>query len=458
MNLRIVCRLFVLSLVLSWLIVPLSMAATAHAGDSKNSFSAAAVVLKTTGDPGPYSLPEPPAYPLAACIGNGSTVEMHAPGSITVMASGYFTPQKVSVEEYIWQRLANGSYSLVAQGNGVSVDANPTYPVTASVYTVFDSLPVGPDYVFAYHITWYALNNIGILGTADVAYSLYHREYNGATLADASVCGKLRSPLVAANPMTGTVNTTCSFTLEFYPRSVSVPITWDGNVIGSVLTSSTDSFSDGSFKIPASPMGPHSVHWKYGHWDSTITYTVKPRIKVIPSSNVQRGSTVNVSLRGYAAHETVRIRWKHGSGYTDLTTVTTSTTGSANKDIKVPTWVPNGTTSVRGDGEHGRAQTNAVTVSGGPLTSSAVKTSSPTPTRTPTPIATATSTPTPDATSSPETTVPEATETPTPTETATPEPSPELTAEATATPTPVEETGMPTSVEDPATGEPTSTP
>jgi hypothetical protein len=409
-------RLLVLAFVFGWLIVPLSLTSRVVAGGAESTFSAAAVEFKETGTPGRYSLPEAPGYPPADCISNdhGITVTMNAEGYITVLASSFFAPQKVNVTESIYQRLANGSYSKVKQGDTATVNATFTNPVYVPVSTSFANLPVGPDYVDAYHIAWRNVNNISDLGTVDVAYTLYHREINGSLLSDASVCGGLMPPFVGVNTSTGTVNSAVSYTLQYYPLNRSVPITWDGTTIGTALTGSNGQAS-GSFTVPAAPMGDHSVHWKYGHWDTKITYTVKPRIKVTPSSNVSRGSTVNVSLRGYAAHETVRIRWKHGSGYTDITTVTTSSTGSANKDITVPTFVPDGSTSVRGDGTYGRAQTNAVTVSGGPFTSSTAKTPTPTPTRTPT----VTATPTTQPTKAQPTETAEPTETPTPSPTAT---------------------------------------
>jgi hypothetical protein len=111
-------------------------------------------------------------------------------------------------------------------------------------------------------------------------------------------------------------------------------------------------------------------------------------------------------LRGFTAHELVRIRWKKGTGWQQIAQIETSSTGSANINVKVPKWVPNGDTSVRGDGATSAAQTNAVSVFGGPYVASAAS------------APTATSTPSPTATSSP-------TETPTiaPTETATAEPT-----------------------------------
>jgi hypothetical protein len=415
----------------------------------QGGFTASAVEMGKTGLTGNYSLPEPPGYPLPGCIATGGTLKMYDPGYISVGAINYFYTQKAVVTEAVFQRRADGSYSLFQTGNSVEVPLNFNYPVAAPVITSFSYLPVGPDYVIAYHIDWQRAVDSVSLGSVDVAYSLYHRELDGKVLSNASVCGGLRSPSVVTNTSTGTVNSTTSFTLQYFPTKTVVPILWDGKQIGSILTGPT-SFTDGSFVVPAAPTGPHTVQWKYGHWSTKITYTVKPRIKLIPSA-VSRGQTVNISLRGYAKNEVVKIRWKKGSSWVQVGQVTTSSTGSANVNVKVPTFAPNGSAAVRGDGSYGHAQTNAVTVSGGaPLTSSAVKPATPTPT--PTKTSTATTTPTPEATIVPatpeatattpvETSTPEATSSP---ETATPEPSPTATAEPTETPTPTEESSTPT--------------
>jgi hypothetical protein len=98
-----------------------------------------------------------------------------------------------------------------------------------------------------------------------------------------------------------------------------------------------------------------------------VTFEVAPRIKILDSPAI-RGQIVNVSLRGYARGETVRIRWQQGERWITLATVITSNSGSANVSVQVPTWAPNGFNSVRGDGTVFRQQTNSVYVQGGPYT------------------------------------------------------------------------------------------
>jgi hypothetical protein len=429
---------------------------SARAGDSEKTFTASAVLISTTGTTGLYDLPEPPGYPPAYCTGNGSTVSLIDAGPISVTKTFNFpaSTQVVDVYYYVAQRLANGSYVTIYTFP-FSSRVYPTStltPVFAATIPLPFNEPIGPDYVFAYHIIWYAADNVSPLGTADVAYTRYQRTYNGTALSNSSICGGLRPPIVSVNTSTGIVGSTLAYTVEFYPLSVPVSITWDGKTIGTVGTNAT-SFTDGSFKVPASTLGAHTVHWKYGHWDTKITYTVKSSIKLSPSSNLLRGQVVHVYLRGYASHETVNVRWIKNGSFVKIGQVTTSATGTANIDVYVPKWVPNGSTKVRGDGTYGHAQTNSVTVSGGPFSASTVQTPTATPTTTATPVATETATPTASPTAIATATAPAPTETPTiaptelatetpaaetstPTESPTPEPSPTLTPVPTDTSVP----------------------
>jgi hypothetical protein len=415
-----------------------SMASAAEQG----GFSASsAVLIGSSGQYiGAYSMSEPPGYPAAECVGHGIVVDMYSPGYVFVSSSVYALTQKAVIAPVVYQRLANGSYSKLYTGGNIQIPLNSNNPVAVPIITSFLSLPIGPDYVYAFHIEWQRAADSVFLGSVDVANTIYHRTIDGNELPNGSVCGGLKSPSVVSNTTTGTVNSVTPLTLQYFPTKTVVPITWDGKQIGSVTTGPT-SFTNGSFVVPAAPMGPHTVQFNYGHWSAKFNYVVKPRIKLIPST-VGRGQTVNVSLRGFAKYETVNIRWKKGTSWVQIGQVKTSSTGSANVYLKVPTWAPNGSASVRGDGTYGHAQTNAITVSGGaPLTSSAVKTATPTPTATPAATSTPIPSATPDLPAASPTAVPTesatpAEETPVATETATPESSPTTTAEAAETPSP----------------------
>lgn len=230
-----------------------------------------------------------------------------------------------------------------------------------------------------------------------------------------------------------TVNVSVGYTLTGFPPASDVQITWIRASLGTIAlgTVTTDLMGNasGAFPVPAATGGLQGVRFSTTGATVDVPFEIVPRIKVTPAT-VARGANVDVSLRGYGKKEVVRIRWKQGSNWVTVATVTTSNTGSANVTVAVPAWVPDGTTSVRGDGTVFRAQTNAITVSGGTF----VPANAGTPTATPSPSPTPTTTP---IASPSVTVVPSPTEIPTerPTETPTTEPTVEPTQEPTETPT-----------------------
>ncbi|HET8521714.1 MAG TPA: M23 family metallopeptidase [Thermomicrobiales bacterium] len=244
----------------------------------------------------------------------------------------------------------------------------------------------------------------------DQSQGIYNNDiYNDGTVGS----GPAPHPAVAVSPTRGTVNTWVNYQLSGFPAGTAVTIQWrrtSGSLmsLGSVHVNSSGARS-GRIRVPATPGGDNQqIRFSTGLLRATAYYDVAPRIKAIPSS-AARGQTINISLRGFGKKETVRIRWQRGASWVELTRVVTSNTGSANVDIRVPSWAPDGRTSIRGDGTSFRAQTNAFTVTGGAFQPAAA---SPT-TRPP-----ASPAPSPTITEEP-TMIPEATATPPPTATAT---------------------------------------
>ena len=176
----------------------------------------------------------------------------------------------------------------------------------------------------------------------------------------------------------GTVNAWLGVTVTGFSSGQQIDIQWKG-VTKAQTTANPNGSAYVRMRVPAAPIGTYTVRAVSGSRSTSATFTIAPRIKVIPSSE-SRGETVDVSLRGFGKKETVRIRWLRDGRYVDLTTVLTSNTGSANVDVDVPSWAPDGSTSVRGDGPVARAQTNAFVVNGGAL--SAAEEGSPTATAT----------------------------------------------------------------------------
>ncbi|MGH2562470.1 MAG: N-acetylmuramoyl-L-alanine amidase [Thermomicrobiales bacterium] len=244
-------------------------------------------------------------------------------------------------------------------------------------------------------------------------------------------------PTATTSPTRGTVNTSVDYQISGFPANAAVAIEWR-RMSGSMIDIDTVQLNptgaaSGQFRVPSTPGGNDQlIRFSAGALRAEAFYDVAPRIKIVPGI-ASRGSSVDVSLRGFGKKETVRIRWRRGSGWVELDRIVTSNTGSTNVDIEVPDWAPDGINPIRGDGTTFRAQTNAFTVSGGAF-QSAEGTPSPSATPTTTPDA-LTPTPTePTATFEPPAETP--TTEPTVSPSATAEPSP--TATATATPDPTE--------------------
>ncbi|MGH2551887.1 MAG: hypothetical protein ACRDHN_21075 [Thermomicrobiales bacterium] len=94
---------------------------------------------------------------------------------------------------------------------------------------------------------------------------------------------------------------------------------------------------------------------------ATPTETPKPKIVVSPTS-VIRGQAVSVSVSNFGATESVRVRWRVGSSWVQVGTLTTDASGAGSTTVTVPANAAAGLNSVRADGATKAQQTNAVTV------------------------------------------------------------------------------------------------
>jgi hypothetical protein len=389
------------------------------------------VLIGQTGVTGTYGLAVPPTSPPIQCVFDASrpNVSITPPGLAAVQAKPQYAIQKVDVENRLYQRQSNGTFSLLNTVAGGSILAVNHELAAVPGTTASFSKPAGSDYVYAHHFIFYAPDFAKVEGTITVAYPTYRSTVTGSeqTFPDAPMCGRLaqsqpsptstptRTPVPSATPtpssiptktttpmatptntptapatstpkvtptptatpapgvtpkvevsaLTGTVNSILNYTISGFPRNVSASITFDRTRIANVTTDGSG-LSAGRFRIPSATVGPHTISWTTDTAKASVVFTVKSRIKVTPNVDVMRGQRVSVSLSGFARNEVVRIRWKFWGWFVTTARVTTNNTGSATVNVVVPWFVPDGPTSVRGDGPIARAQTNAVTISGGP--------------------------------------------------------------------------------------------
>jgi hypothetical protein len=427
---------------LTWMLGVVIAPGAIRGASAEDTFSAAENVLSQSGTLGLWWLPQPPGFPPLKCVYPTDTTHyriVNLVGPVVYPVQG-ISSQEVRITVSLKRRLPDGSLQFVDAVVTTGTATNLS-PVNAGGGGggggAGNSLAVdlGSTYVETVKIEWLAAPAV-VMSHVELLYTQYQTTLFGSpiqVLPIKNACFPEKPATASLASVEGTVGSSIPFTISRFPNDPSVGIYFDGKQIGSVATD-TKGNTSGKFIVPAAPMGKHTVKfYRYGR-SASVNFTIKPRIKIIPSSSLKRGQTVNVSLRGFAKYEMVSIRWKKGSSWVQVSQVETSSTGSANINVTVPKWVPDGATSVRGDGSYGHAQTNAVSVAGGPFSSSSVKT-----TPSPTPAVTASPT---EQLATPEA-VPSETSTPEPTETAMPAVEPTEETPATETPS-VEPTIVPT--------------
>ena len=339
------------------------------------------------------------------------------------------TARVIEWQPLVYQVLAGGVQQLVASGavqsRTVGVGTNATFATET-----FNSLPEGPAYQARGIITWRNADH-SIRGATTLIYEMYRLKTSDSNSVAGGACVAIVPAELSISSSRVTVDTVISISGRYFPISTPVAVIWNGKTIAT-FTSNAEGTVYGTFKMPATPIGDHKLQLNAGTlWKASAAITIAPRVKMIPAS-ASRGQTVKISLRGYAQRETVRIRWKKGSSWVELGRVTTSGTGSGELYVTVPAWAPDGTGSVRGDGSVGRAQTNAVYISGGAFKTASTDgtpvvipspTISPTPTMAGSPVVEPSIEPTESATTEPTIVI----ETPISTEPAEQTPTPEPT-------------------------------
>lgn len=367
--------------------------------------------------------------------------------------------QRVSVTGKLEIRTFGGAtvkYRFLPTLTGLAGFGSNPFDPTPTNDLIADGLALGNTYSLVFFVDWYDQPGTTVEGSSSPVNERETAHIVDGTPSFASRstgCAPIVNPQINPALNQGTVNQNVKVFLRYAfaddPGCIACNagsrVLFNGTPV--VLTQLEAKLSQDvvRFKVPALPAGtyPLKVERVDGR-DAQASFTIKPRIKVIPSVEA-RGNTVNISLRGFGKQERVRIRWKRGAGFVTLTTVTTSNSGSANVDVTVPRFAPDGVQTVRGDGTANRAQTVAFSVAGGPLAAVEAKTPSK-----PSPTASPTSTPTNEATIEPTVEITaEPTIEPTlePTSEATPEPTIEATVEPTLEPT-MEPTETPTATPD----------
>ena len=157
--------------------------------------------------------------------------------------------------------------------------------------------------------------------------------YIGAASATAAPRALL-GYMVNLSPGTGYVNTKVVVSINSFPGNKSVQVTFDGAAACS-LTTAANGTGSCYFRVPATDMGLHKVTATGGGTTSFRFFNVDPRVKLTPNYG-PRGTTMDVSLRGFGYHVAVTVKWYNSTQKITIKTLTTSSTGSANFNFTVP--------------------------------------------------------------------------------------------------------------------------
>ena len=168
-------------------------------------------------------------------------------------------------------------------------------------------------------------------------------------------------PRLTMNSARGTVNAKVRLEIAGFPANSYVEVTFAGATVAG-LTTTPGGTASVKMTVPAKPKGHYEVRAAASAASAVTAYEVVPRVKVIPGS-AGPGDQVEISLRGFAKNERVRVRWSVDGRWVELIVIErTSNTGSANVFVTVPATTAPGPAKVRGDGAIARAQTNAFVV------------------------------------------------------------------------------------------------
>ncbi len=247
----------------------------------------------------------------ANSLGNWSgtfTVPTAVLGPHTVSAFGSITPSGV-VPNVIFT-LVNPSLSISPAsgppGTSVTVTGSGFAAGETGITITFDGSPVASG------ISANSLGNWSGTFIVPASSSGAHSvsAYGPITLAGfvPSVTFTVPNRILAINPRSGPPGTVVTVTGSgFGTYETGITITFDGSPVASAISANSQGNWSGTFTVPASPSGAHSVS-AYGSITPAgsipgITFVVNPTIAVSPT-NRPPGSSVTVTGSGFGAGET----------------------------------------------------------------------------------------------------------------------------------------------------------
>lgn len=185
------------------------------------------------------------------------------------------------------------------------------------------------------------------LGSATVTFVVPDAAQGAHTVAGAGSSGNSVSapftvvPAMTLSPTSGAVGTTVTVTMTGYAATDTVTLAWydttkASTTVSTVATSATGG-ATATFSVPEATSGRHKVQASgTGKTVASTFFTVNPSVALTPGSGIS-GDTVGASLKGYAAGETLSIKWySTATSAITLATVTASSSGDATTTFVAP--------------------------------------------------------------------------------------------------------------------------
>lgn len=144
------------------------------------------------------------------------------------------------------------------------------------------------------------------LGDGDYTYTVtaVFRSWRASATSNSAT---VTSPSITLSPTSGNVGSPVSISGSHFPPSSAVTATYAGNSVSltpSTNTNGSGSFSGGSFNVPASTAGAHTVQVTVSGRSASASFTVEPAITLSPTTGVA-GTSASISGTGFAASDTV---------------------------------------------------------------------------------------------------------------------------------------------------------
>jgi hypothetical protein len=170
-------------------------------------------------------------------------------------------------------------------------------------------------------------------------------------------------PSLTPSPATGPVSASVSLSGAKFKSGESVKVFWDASATPvATLTAGASCAISGTVLVPAAPNGAHTLKaiGQTSGQSASHTFTVAASERLSPTS-AAHGATVTVILRGFKASQSVAVHWNASNGPV-LTTISTTSVGSANATFAVPASASSGSHNVVAVASGGPTTTAPLTV------------------------------------------------------------------------------------------------